>query len=801
MSNNSVNLLCITPCNEKQYIDIIITFIKHVADFGELFFVDDGNTDRHIFFSSLKISNEIKNKIHYFFAPECTTPEKKVELLEQHANGDLWHFITPGTLYSENHFQALLNQSVNKIIGSTLKPVYIPPLDYLCNVKSRTPYFSHLSSLSFHRSHYEKQGIWFNTQGDEASLGKPFVQLDTRESPVTIIDELTVVTETGLLQRSNPLPRNTISASLPVPRFQHKINWSLLEKIVYIKTTACPEREYQFLEKLDELKIPKEKIISINAIQTDIESEGHVLSHIAVLQKASEKKWKNILILEDDIFFVQSTDADKQLNNFLTLLSNIEWDVAMLSANYQNTSTLVENKNILKINAAMTTGAYAVNSHYYDTLITTYTQGLQQQRNTKQQTNYGVDVFWKKLIPSHRWFGIWPCFAFKENSIKNINRIHSFFQPLVSILPETHIALEEKHLARFHDGTAIAEDYHILERIYRYYGMFEIADFFHHHSMQDRNQYRHNSNWPLLSVLITTYNQVDVLMKTLDSVLHQRYPNMEIIVIDDASTDNTAIRLAEINDSRLTIVRNKLNQKGNNHRQGLEQYTKGKYLFIIDHDDLLLDRDYLMDAVIIMEQDKSLAFVFARHSEWHEHRNRIINTHYGSIDSQKIAGKDYFINLMRPGYPNIMFLTSVIRRSVAIKMGAIVREGIVDYHLYPRLMLAGNVGFIDRISSLYRIHQKSNTFNLNNPTDIHIDELFMQHLTETVSLANKNGFTRAQLEEWFIRVASSSFANWRLPNIIRGKGFELAMAILSMLQQKYPQVGIRTLATLFRNYK
>lgn len=803
MSSSTINLLCITPCSEKQYINIIMTFVKNVVNSGELFFVDSGNIDRKNFFANLKINKEIMLKIHYFYAPECSTPEEKVALLNRHARGDIWHFVMPDVLYPEKYFNNLSTQSSDKILGSTLKPVYIPTIDYLCCINSRADHFSHLASLCFHRRHYERLGIWFNTQGDEASLGKPFIQLNKNKCPVTVIDNLEYATNTGLFYRSTELARNDISVQIPSLNFQHKIDLSIFEKIVYIKTPGTSSEEELFSFNINRLKIPEDQIINFNANQTDIIGADHMQSHIAVLQMAREKKWKNVLIIEDDVSFVQCIETDKQCNHFLLLLKNVKWDVAILSANYQKTSSLIENSCCLKIDAAQMMGAYAVNENYYDTLIANYAEVFDNQTKNIIQNEYPIDIYWNKLMPQHRWLGIWPCAAFKRNDIGHINknRIHYFFKPLMSISPEKHIALEEKHLARFNNGIAVTADYKVLEKIYRDYGMFEVANFFHYHNIEEKVKYKQNSNWPLLSVLITTYNQGDILMKTLNSILHQRYPNMEIIVIDDASTDNTPALLAEINDARLTIVRNKVNQKGNNHRQGLEKHTNGEYLFIIDHDDLLLDRDYLMDAVIAMEQDKSLAFVFARYSEWHEHRNRIINTNYFPKASTKISGRDYFLNLMTPGYPNIMYLTSVIRRSVAIKMGAIVREGIVDYHLYPRLMLDGNVGFIDQVSSLYRIHQKSISFNSNRPTDIYIDELFMQHLTETVSLAIKNGFTRAQLEEWFIRVATSSFANWRLPNIIRGKGFELAMAILSMLHRKYPQVGIRILTILFRNYK
>lgn len=90
---------------------------------------------------------------------------------------------------------------------------------------------------------------------------------------------------------------------------------------------------------------------------------------------------------------------------------------------------------------------------------------------------------------------------------------------------------------------------------------------------------------PTVSVIIPTYNRADLVVRALRSVLDQTYQNFEVIVIDDASEDNTRDAVKSFNDERITYIRQNENKGGSAARNRGIKVTKGKYIAFLDSDD------------------------------------------------------------------------------------------------------------------------------------------------------------------------------------------------------------------------
>jgi len=96
---------------------------------------------------------------------------------------------------------------------------------------------------------------------------------------------------------------------------------------------------------------------------------------------------------------------------------------------------------------------------------------------------------------------------------------------------------------------------------------------------------------PLVSVLMTAYNRELYIGEAIESVLASTYNNFELIIVDDASKDNTAAiaRSYAAKDPRIKVYINERNLGDYPNRNNAARYASGKYLKYLDSDDKIYD--------------------------------------------------------------------------------------------------------------------------------------------------------------------------------------------------------------------
>jgi len=91
---------------------------------------------------------------------------------------------------------------------------------------------------------------------------------------------------------------------------------------------------------------------------------------------------------------------------------------------------------------------------------------------------------------------------------------------------------------------------------------------------------------PHVSVIIPTYNRAHIVPQAIQSVLNQSYQEFEIIVVDDASTDNTGEVIKSFRDSRIRYIRQNMNHGAPTARNLGAKVARGEYLAFLDSDDV-----------------------------------------------------------------------------------------------------------------------------------------------------------------------------------------------------------------------
>ena len=204
---------------------------------------------------------------------------------------------------------------------------------------------------------------------------------------------------------------------------------------------------------------------------------------------------------------------------------------------------------------------------------------------------------------------------------------------------------------------------------------------------------------PLISVVIVTYNRERLLIKAIDSVLGQKFSDFELIIVDDSSADNTEdIVKKYLVDKRVKYIKIAKSKSISQVRNAAWPYVSGKYVAVLDSDDIWCDDLKLSKQFNFLENNPDFVVVGSGAALINS-QDKILE-YVSKPESDSEIRKDFFVK-------NPFFHSSVIFRSELIKKIGGYDEKIKfgeDLDLWLRLGKEGKFYNFPEAMIKYRIH-------------------------------------------------------------------------------------------------
>jgi len=230
-------------------------------------------------------------------------------------------------------------------------------------------------------------------------------------------------------------------------------------------------------------------------------------------------------------------------------------------------------------------------------------------------------------------------------------------------------------------------------------------------------------NFPKVSILIPVYNRAKIILETLNSAVNQTYKNIEIIVVDNKSTDNTFEVLKEFAKSHPN-VRSYQNKKNigpvRNWRKCLD-YATGEYVKILWSDDLIAPT-FIEKTLPYLVNNEDIGFVFTGTEIFNDDTGKRIKAYFigktGIYDSEEFIRGSLLGGLFPVSPGCALFRKKDVERNLLIdipnKVGTDFKMRAIGNDLLIYLLTAKDYpkfAFIDETLSFFRSHQESLTIS------------------------------------------------------------------------------------------
>ena len=214
-----------------------------------------------------------------------------------------------------------------------------------------------------------------------------------------------------------------------------------------------------------------------------------------------------------------------------------------------------------------------------------------------------------------------------------------------------------------------------------------------------------NTN-PLVSICVPTLNRASFLCECIQSILKQSYSNFQIIISDNASTDNTEEIVSSFSDDRISYFKNdKTIDLASNINRAIE-HAKGEYITVF-HDDDIMYPDNIKEKVEVLNNNSSVGMAHSDIKRINEN-SKVIGKHWAKAHNTDfhIKGKDFFELLLTDNNP-VCAPSVMFRRRLLDKTGPFNQtlNYSCDWNLWMKIACNADIAYVNKPLIYYRCHE------------------------------------------------------------------------------------------------
>ncbi len=288
---------------------------------------------------------------------------------------------------------------------------------------------------------------------------------------------------------------------------------------------------------------------------------------------------------------------------------------------------------------------------------------------------------------------------------------------------------------------------------------------------------------PCVSIVIPTYNAADYLGQAIQSALDQTFESFELLVLDNASEDNTPEIVKQFNDQRLIYHRNERNLGFAGNANLGRELARGEFIAYLGADDIWPEH-FLQTAVEFLQKEPSVSFVHGA-AAWID----ADSVPYGGTDNRwaRITpGKQAFLDTFRYGF---CFSTMLMRTAMVKELSSLDEawQELTDSWLFLKLCLQGDIGYLQHPEVLYRVHRES--ISLNMYRDGRLFRNHFKHAKEAFAWPASRAAGLAKIRRKALR--SIAIQSIQILHLIRLEETRLIfLRILGQILSEVPEVAL-----------